>query len=224
VERPGFFCCPMAGASRPGPRRPCQALILVGPRGNWHAQVWQETEKICGDTGLRTVSRLWRGGLRRPDFRSKSRRTYCSWNTRRVLGPPAQTNLLARTAQKMLVYDEADRIAIEMGSIRICARLNATCPNDRCIPAMFSATFPRFGYAHSARISSGREEFLSLSTDHNPRHRHGAYFLSGTGMDKRPQPGTTDRKLKNPAFGNHLLQHQGPGPLCFRWFLQRFGL
>jgi ATP-dependent RNA helicase DeaD len=50
----GVFLLPML--ARLDPARPvCQALILV-PTRELARQVWQEAEKICGETGLKTVA------------------------------------------------------------------------------------------------------------------------------------------------------------------------
>jgi ATP-dependent RNA helicase DeaD len=145
------------------PARPtCQALILV-PTRELARQVWQEAEKICGETGLHTVA-VYGGVGYGPQVSALKA------GAQIVIGTPGRVldHLLKRTFSleqlKMLVYDEADRM-LSMGFYPDMQALQHYLPRRPVHTCMFSATFPDsvMRTAH-AFIRDG--EFLSLSTDH----------------------------------------------------------
>jgi ATP-dependent RNA helicase DeaD len=175
----GVYLLPML--AHLDPARPiCQALILV-PTRELARQVWQEAEKICGETGLHTVA-IYGGVGYGPQT------TALKAGAQIVIGTPGRVldHLLKRTFSlehlKMLVYDEADRM-LSMGFYPDMLALQRYLPRRPVHTCMFSATFPDsvMRTAH-AFIRDG--EFLSLSTDHiHVTDTEHIYYIV-QGMDK----------------------------------------
>jgi ATP-dependent RNA helicase DeaD len=175
----GVYLLPMLAHLDPA-RPTCQALILV-PTRELARQVWQEAEKICGETGLHTVA-VYGGVGYGPQT------TALKAGAQIVIGTPGRVldHLLKRTFSlehlKMLVYDEADRM-LSMGFYPDMLSLQRYLPRRPVHTCMFSATFPDsvMRTAH-AFIRDG--EFLSLSTDHiHVTDTEHIYYIV-QGMDK----------------------------------------
>ncbi|MGB8215373.1 MAG: DEAD/DEAH box helicase [Anaerolineales bacterium] len=175
----GVFLLPML--ARLDPNRPaCQALILV-PTRELARQVWQEAEKICGETGLRTVA-VYGGVGYGPQTSALKAGAHI------VVGTPGRVldHLLKRTFTleqlKMLVYDEADRM-LSMGFYPDMREAQRYLPKRPVHTCMFSATFPD-SVMRTAREFIREGEFLSLSTDHvHVTDTEHVYYIV-QGMDK----------------------------------------
>ncbi|MGA2504908.1 MAG: DEAD/DEAH box helicase, partial [Anaerolineales bacterium] len=134
----GVFLLPLMtrlDKSRPA----CQALILV-PTRELARQVWQEAEKICGDTGLRTTAVY--GGV---GYTAQT--TALKAGSHIVIGTPGRVldHLLKRTFSlehlKTVIYDEADRM-LSMGFYPDMREIQRYLPKRPLHTCMFSATFP----------------------------------------------------------------------------------
>ncbi len=163
------------------PARPnCQALILV-PTRELARQVWQEAEKICGETGLHTVA-VYGGVGYGPQVSALKA------GAQIVVGTPGRVldHLLKRTFSlehlKMLVYDEADRM-LSMGFYPDMQELQHYLPRRPVHTCMFSATFPE-SVMRTAHAFIRDAEFLSLSTDHVHVTDTDHIYYIVQGMDK----------------------------------------
>jgi ATP-dependent RNA helicase DeaD len=175
----GVFLLPMLAyldLSRPA----CQALILV-PTRELARQVWQEAEKICGDTDFRTVAIYGGVGYGAQTSALKA-------GAHIVVGTPGRVldHLLKRTFTlehlKMLVYDEADRM-LSMGFYPDMREAQRYLPKRPVHTCMFSATFPD-SVMRTAQEFIRNGEFISLSADHvHVTDTEHVYYLV-QGMDK----------------------------------------
>ena len=175
----GVFLLPMLARLDPS-KATCQALILV-PTRELARQVWQETEKICSQTGLRTIAVYGGVGYGAQTSALKA-------GAQIVVGTPGRVldHLLKRTFSldqlKMLVYDEADRM-LSMGFYPDMREAQRYLPKHPVHTCMFSATFPE-SVLRTAQEFIRDGEFLSLSTDHiHVTDTEHVYYLV-PGMDK----------------------------------------
>ncbi len=175
----GVFLLPML--TRLDPTRPvCQALILV-PTRELARQVWQEAEKICATTGLRTVAVY--GGVGYGTQTSALKE-----GAHIVIGTPGRVldHLLKRTFTlehlKTVVYDEADRM-LSMGFYPDMREVQRYLPRRPLHTCMFSATFPD-SVLRTAQEFMRDGEFLSLSADHIHVTDTEHVFYIVPGMDK----------------------------------------
>jgi ATP-dependent RNA helicase DeaD len=158
----------------------CQALILV-PTRELARQVWQEAEKICGDTGLRATAVYGGVGYSAQTMALKS-------GSHIVIGTPGRVldHLLKRTFSleklKSLVYDEADRM-LSMGFYPDMQEMQRYLPKHPLHTCMFSATFPE-SVLRTAKEFIREGEFLSLSSDHIHVTDTEHLFYIVPGMDK----------------------------------------
>jgi ATP-dependent RNA helicase DeaD len=175
----GVFLLPML--TRLDRTRPvCQALILV-PTRELARQVWQEAEKICGETGLRTVA-VYGGVGYTPQT------TALKAGAHIVIGTPGRVldHLLKRTFAldqlKTVIYDEADRM-LSMGFYPDMREIQRYLPKRPLHTCMFSATFPD-SVQRTAQEFIRDGEFLSLSSDHIHVTDTVHAFYIVPGMDK----------------------------------------
>jgi ATP-dependent RNA helicase DeaD len=175
----GVFLLPMLARLDPS-RATCQALILV-PTRELARQVWQETERICSQTGLRTIAVYGGVGYGAQTSALKA-------GVQIVVGTPGRVldHLLKRTFSldqlKMLIYDEADRM-LSMGFYPDMREVQRYLPKHPVHTCMFSATFPE-SVLRTAQEFIRDGEFLSLSTDHiHVTDTEHVYYLV-PGMDK----------------------------------------
>ncbi len=175
----GVFLLPMLAHLDPA-RPACQALILV-PTRELARQVWQEAEKICGETGLHAVAVYGGVGYGAQTSALKA-------GAQIVVGTPGRVldHLLKRTFSldhlKMLVYDEADRM-LSMGFYPDMREAQRYLPKRPVHTCMFSATFPD-SVMRTAREFIREGEFISLSTDHVHVTDTEHIFYIVQGMDK----------------------------------------
>ena len=175
----GVFLLPMLRHLSPS-LPACQALIFV-PTRELARQVWEEAEKICGDTGLRTVAIYGGVGYGAQTAALKS-------GAQLIVGTPGRVldHLLKRTFSlehiKMLIYDEADRM-LSMGFYPDMREAQRYLPKRSVQTCMFSATFPD-SVMRTAREFIRDGEFLSLSTDHVHVTDTEHVFYVVQGMDK----------------------------------------
>jgi ATP-dependent RNA helicase DeaD len=175
----GVFLLPML--TRLDPTRPvCQALILV-PTRELARQVWQEAEKICGSTSLKTVAVYGGVGYGMQTSALKG-------GAHIVIGTPGRVldHLLKRTfsleSLKSMVYDEADRM-LSMGFYPDMREVQRYLPKRPIHTCMFSATFPD-SVLRTAQEFIKDGEFLSLSADHIHVTDTEHVFYIVPGMDK----------------------------------------
>jgi ATP-dependent RNA helicase DeaD len=175
----GVFLLPMM--TRLDQSRPvCQALILV-PTRELARQVWQEAEKICGDTGLRTTAVYGGVGY-------SAQTTALKAGSHIVIGTPGRVldHLLKHTFSleqlKTMVYDEADRM-LSMGFYPDMREIQRYLPKRPLHTCMFSATFPD-SVLRTAQEFIREGEFLSLSADHIHVTDTEHVFYIVPGMDK----------------------------------------
>jgi ATP-dependent RNA helicase DeaD len=175
----GVFLLPMLTRLDPA-RLVCQALILV-PTRELARQVWQEAEKICNGTGLKTVAVY--GGV---GYGAQT--TALKAGVQIVIGTPGRVldHLLKRTFSleqlRTVVYDEADRM-LSMGFYPDMREVQRYLPRRPLHTCMFSATFPD-SVLRTAQEFIRDGEFLSLSTDHIHVTDTGHVFYIVPGMDK----------------------------------------
>jgi len=175
----GVFLLPMLARLDPA-KAACQALILV-PTRELARQVWQETEKICSESGLRTVAVYGGVGYGAQTSALKA-------GAHIVVGTPGRVldHLLKRTFSleqlRMLVYDEADRM-LSMGFYPDMREAQRYLPKRPVHTCMFSATFP-YSVMRTAQEFIRNGEFLSLSTDHIHVTDTEHIFYLVPGMDK----------------------------------------
>jgi ATP-dependent RNA helicase DeaD len=175
----GVFLLPMLSHLDPG-RPACQALIFV-PTRELARQVWQEAEKICGQTGLHAVAVYGGVGYAAQSSSLKA-------GAQIVVGTPGRVldHLLKRTFSlehiKMLVYDEADRM-LSMGFYPDMQAAQHYLPRHPVHTCMFSATFPD-SVKRTATEFIRDGEFLSLSTDHIHVTDTDHIYYVVDGMDK----------------------------------------
>ncbi|HSV27461.1 MAG TPA: DEAD/DEAH box helicase, partial [Sedimentisphaerales bacterium] len=140
----------------------CQAIVLV-PTRELARQVAAESEMLCGDTGIRTVSVY--GGVGYGQQIEGFRR-----GAHIVVGTPGRVldHLLRKTLVldhlETLVFDEADRM-LSMGFYPDMKRVQSYLPKRRLHGCMFSATFPPYVMRLASEFLRD-PEFLSLSKDH----------------------------------------------------------
>jgi ATP-dependent RNA helicase DeaD len=157
----GAFLLPMLERLDPE-RRHCQALILV-PTRELARQVGQESEKLCGSAGLRTV--IVYGGVGYEAQIEALRQ-----GAQIVVGTPGRTldHLLKRTLSldgiETLIFDEADRM-LSMGFYPDMKQIQGYLPRRNLQTCMFSATFPSY-VIRTAREFIHEPEFITLSLDH----------------------------------------------------------
>jgi ATP-dependent RNA helicase DeaD len=175
----GAFLLPMLERLDPA-RQTCQALILV-PTRELARQVWQEAERICGDSGLRTVA-VYGGVGYGAQIEALKKGAHI------VIGTPGRVldHLLRRTLildqLKMIIYDEADRM-LSMGFYPDMMEVQRYLPKHAVHTCMFSATFPD-SVMRTAREFMRNPEFLSLSSDHVHVTDTEHVFYVVPGMDK----------------------------------------
>ena len=175
----GAFLLPMLERLDPA-RQTCQALVLV-PTRELARQVWQEAERICGDSGLRTVA-VYGGVGYGAQIEALKKGAHI------VIGTPGRVldHLLRRTLMldqlKMIIYDEADRM-LSMGFYPDMMEVQRYLPKHAIHTCMFSATFPD-SVMRTAREFMHNPEFLSLSSDHVHVTDTEHVFYVVPGMDK----------------------------------------
>lgn len=175
----GVFILPMLARLDPA-RQACQAMILV-PTRELARQVWQEAEKLCGETGLRTAAVYGGVGYGAQNEALKQ-------GAHIVIGTPGRVldHLLKRTFNlehlKMLIYDEADRM-LSMGFYPDMKDLQRYLPKHPIQAGMFSATFPD-SVMRTAQEFIHEAEFLNLSSDHVHVTETEHIFYIVPGMDK----------------------------------------
>jgi len=175
----GAFLLPMLERLDPA-RQTCQALILV-PTRELARQVWQESERICGDSGLRMVA-VYGGVGYGAQIEALKKGAHI------VIGTPGRVldHLLRRTLTldqlKMIIYDEADRM-LSMGFYPDMMEVQRYLPKHAVHTCMFSATFPD-SVMRTAREFMRNPEFLSLSSDHVHVTDTEHVFYVVPGMDK----------------------------------------
>jgi len=175
----GAFLLPMLERLDPA-RQTCLALILV-PTRELARQVWQEAERICGDSGLRTVA-VYGGVGYGAQIEALKKGAHI------VIGTPGRVldHLLRRTLMldqlKMVIYDEADRM-LSMGFYPDMMEVQRYLPKHAIHTCMFSATFPD-SVMRTAREFMRNPEFLSLSSDHIHVTDTEHVFYVVPGMDK----------------------------------------
>ncbi len=158
----------------------CQALIMV-PTRELARQVWQEAEKICGDTGLRATAVYGGVGYSAQSAALKA-------GSHIVIGTPGRVldHLLKHTFSldklKSIVYDEADRM-LSMGFYPDMREIQRYLPKHPLHTCMFSATFPN-SVLRTAQEFIHDGEFLSLSSDHIHVTDTEHIFYIVPGMDK----------------------------------------
>ena len=158
----------------------CQALILV-PTRELARQVWQESEKICSETGLRSVA-VYGGVGYGAQMKAFEQGAHI------VIGTPGRVldHLLKRTLSidhiNMLVYDEADRM-LSMGFYPDMQEVQRYLPRHAILTCMFSATYPD-SVMQTARQFIREPEFISLSTDHIHVAETEHIFYIVPGMEK----------------------------------------
>jgi ATP-dependent RNA helicase DeaD len=177
----GVFLLPMLAHLDPA-RHNCQALIFV-PTRELARQVWNEAEKICGETGFHTVAVY--GGV---GYGSQT--SALKAGAQIVVGTPGRVldHLLKRNFSleqlKMLVYDEADRM-LSMGFYPDMQAAQRYLPRRHVHTCMFSATFPD-SVMRTAQEFIRDAEFISLSTDHIhvTDTQHISYIVKGMDKDR----------------------------------------
>jgi ATP-dependent RNA helicase DeaD len=177
----GAYLLPMLERLDPGLSE-CQALILV-PTRELARQVWQEAEKVCAGSGLRSVAVYGGVGY-------SSQIEAFKGGVQIVVGTPGRVldHLLKRVLTlenlKMLVYDEADRM-LSMGFYPDMLALQRYLPRRALHTSMFSATFPE-SVMRTARQFIRQGEFLSLSSDHVhvTEVEHIYYIVPGLDKDR----------------------------------------
>ena len=161
-------------------RNNCQALVLV-PTRELALQVWNEAEKLCADSGLRTVAVY--GGVGYGAQTEALRQ-----GAHIVVGTPGRVldHLLKRALSldhiKMLILDEADRM-LSMGFYPDMKQVQRYLPNRTLNACMFSATFPEY-IMRTAREFIRHPEFITLSQDHVHVTDTEHIFYNVPGMDK----------------------------------------
>ena len=161
-------------------RNNCQALVLV-PTRELALQVWNEAEKLCADSGLRTVAVY--GGVGYGAQTEALRQ-----GAHIVVGTPGRVldHLLKRALSldhiKMLILDEADRM-LSMGFYPDMKQVQRYLPNRPLNACMFSATFPEY-IMRTAREFIRHPEFITLSQDHVHVTDTENIFYNVPGMDK----------------------------------------
>lgn len=175
----GAFLLPMLEKLDPQQDH-CQALILV-PTRELARQVWEETEKVFRDSGLRTVA-VYGGVGYGPQIDALKQGAHV------VVGTPGRVldHLLKKNLQlddlNTLVFDEADRM-LSMGFYPDMKKIQKYLPHKHIHASMFSATFP----SHVLRTANEflhEPEFLSLSQDHTHVIETEHVFYVVPGMDK----------------------------------------
>lgn len=175
----GAFLLPMLERLDPG-KSQCQALILV-PTRELARQVWQEAEKICSASGLRTVA-VYGGVGYGAQIEALKQGAHI------VVGTPGRVldHLLKRTFTlahlKMLIFDEADRM-LSMGFYPDMKKIKRQLPTHDIHTCLFSATFPSQVISTAAEFMTS-PEFLSLSQDHTHVTETEHAYCVVPGMDK----------------------------------------
>ena len=142
----------------------CQALVLV-PTRELAKQVWEVSEIICQQTGIRTVAVYGGVGY-------KTQIDALKGGAQIVIGTPGRVldhlirGTLSLDKLRMRVFDEADRM-LSMGFYPDMQEVQTHLPGatlKRLQNSMFSATFPPF-VMQTAKDFLKDPEFLSLSGD-----------------------------------------------------------
>ncbi len=175
----GAFLLPML--TRLDPRLPTtQALILV-PTRELARQVWEESERLAGDMGLRAVA-VYGGVGYGPQLEALRRGAHI------VVGTPGRVldHLLRGTLDlsqmSSLVFDEADRM-LSMGFYPDMKQVQRYLPKHKIHRCMFSATFPPY-VLRTAREFIPQPEFVTLSDDHVHVTDTEHAFYTVRGIDK----------------------------------------
>ncbi|MCC2670579.1 MAG: box helicase domain protein, partial [Armatimonadetes bacterium] len=138
-----------------------QTLVLV-PTRELARQVWQEAEKLCEGSGIRSVA-VYGGVSYGPQLEALRE------GAQLVIGTPGRVldHLLKRAFSleelKLLIFDEADRM-LSMGFYPDMKQLQRFLPKRRIQACMFSATFPTH-VLRTAREFIQEPEFLTLSRE-----------------------------------------------------------
>ena len=175
----GAFLLPMLERLDPAGAQ-CQALILV-PTRELALQVWNEAERLCANSGLRTVAVYGGVGYGAQIDALKH-------GAHIVVGTPGRVldHLLKRTLTldhlKMLILDEADRM-LSMGFYPDMKQVQRYLPKRPLNACMFSATFPEY-IMRTAREFIRHPEFITLSQDHVHVTDTEHIFYTVPGMDK----------------------------------------
>ena len=158
----------------------CQVLILT-PTRELARQVWQDSQVLFKDSGLRTVP-VYGGVGYRDQLDALKQGAHV------VVGTPGRVlDHLLRKAMtlnylKMLIFDEADRM-LSMGFYPDMKKVKKYMPKNPIHTCMFSATFP--SHVMSTANEFMREpEFISLSQDHTHVTETEHEFCIVPGMDK----------------------------------------
>jgi ATP-dependent RNA helicase DeaD len=156
----GAFVLPMLDRLDPSLPKP-QTLVLV-PTRELARQVWQEAEKLCEGSGIRSVA-VYGGVSYGPQLEALRE------GAQLVIGTPGRVldHLLKRAFSleelKLLIFDEADRM-LSMGFYPDMKQLQRFLPKRRIQACMFSATFPTH-VLRTAREFIQEPEFLTLSRE-----------------------------------------------------------
>ena len=158
----------------------CQVLILT-PTRELARQVWQDSQVLFKDSGLRTVP-VYGGVGYRDQLDALKQGAHV------VVGTPGRVldHLLRKVMTlnylKMLIFDEADRM-LSMGFYPDMKKVKKYMPKNPIHTCMFSATFP--SHVMSTANEFMREpEFISLSQDHTHVTETEHEFCIVPGMDK----------------------------------------
>ena len=172
-----------------------QALVLV-PTRELARQVQHDAELLWGDSGFRTVA-VYGGVGYGPQIEALKAGAHL------VVATPGRAldHLLRRTFTldhlTTLVFDEADRM-LSMGFYPDMKQVQAYLPDRPIHTTMFSATFPA-SVMRTAREFITEPEFLTLSRDPRPRHRHGAHRLHRAADGEGSRPGWRIIEVENPS-------------------------
>jgi ATP-dependent RNA helicase DeaD len=177
----GAFVLPMLERLNPELPRP-QALVLV-PTRELARQVWQEAERLCEGSGIRSVA-VYGGVSYGPQIDALKQ------GAQLVIGTPGRVldHLLKRAMAldelKLLIFDEADRM-LSMGFYPDMKQLQRFLPKHRIQACMFSATFPAH-VLRTAREFIQQPEFLTLSREqvHVTDIEHLYYEVQGMDKDR----------------------------------------
>ena len=158
----------------------CQTLILT-PTRELARQVWQDSQVLFKDSGLRTVA-VYGGVGYREQLEGLKQGAHV------VVGTPGRVldHLLRKAMSlehlRMLVFDEADRM-LSMGFYPDMKKVKKYLPKNPIHTCMFSATFPSHVMS-TANEFMRSPEFISLSQDHTHVTEVAHQFCIVPGMDK----------------------------------------
>ena len=175
----GAFLLPLLEKLDPN-QNECQVLIMT-PTRELARQVWQDSQVLFKDSGLRTVAVYGGVGYREQLDGLKQ-------GAHVVVGTPGRVlDHLLRKAMtlehlKMLIFDEADRM-LSMGFYPDMKKVKRYLPKNPIHTCMFSATFPSHVMS-TANEFMRNPEFISLSQDHTHVTEVAHQFCIVPGMDK----------------------------------------